>query len=149
MSGTVPRRLLLIVTTFLLISSSIQIVLGNNIETIYSNRINSNENENFNDCIILIFGKCNEVTGPLLWRFGLYCTFFKKDFTINADGEFGEVIHVIIRGGGSFKFLWGKENINIQLKGATGILYWGVKSIIVNNTYIIARCQAENAYLTY
>jgi len=149
MSGVITKKFSIITTIFLLISFSMQIVLGNNVgsnEPITTEAVNP---EIYNDCIIIIFGKCNEVTGPLLWRFGLYLNFFKKDFTINAKGEFDETINIMIRGGGNFKFIWGKEIINIELKGATGILFWGGKSIIVENTHIIVRCQAEIAYLNY
>ncbi len=149
MNSTIKKRFLIIGTIFLLILSTIQVVLGNNLDTNEPKIINAENNESFNDCIIIIFGKCNDVTGPFLWKFGLYCNFFKKDFTIDAKGEIDETINIIIRGGGNFKFLWGKENINIKLNGATGILFWGGKSIIVESNHIIARCQADNAYLTY
>lgn len=149
MSGMIPKRFLMIFIIFLLIFTSVQVALGDTIDYNESKKMNTGVNENFSDCIIIIFGKCNDVTGPLLWRFGLYCNFLKKDFSINAKYEEGDNINLIIRGGGSFKFLWGKEDINIQLNGATGILFWGGKSIIVESPLIIARCQVEDAYLTY
>ena len=149
MSGINLRRFSITLTVFLLIINSIQVVVGINTDNKESKIINAGFTDNFPDCIIIVFGKCNDVTGPILWKFGLYCNFFKKDFTINAKGEESETINIMIRGGGSFKFLWGKETINIQLKGATGILFWGAKSIIVESPHIIARCQAENVYLTY
>ncbi len=149
MSGTINKRFLIIGTIFLLLLSTIQVVLGNNIYTNEPKILNSENNESFNDCIILIFGKCNDVKGPLLWKLGFYFNFFKKDFTINANGDIDETINIIIRGGGSFKFLWGKENININLNSATGILFWGGKSIFIENNFIIARCQADNAYIIY
>lgn len=149
MSGTIPKRFLMIFTVFLLIFTSVQVAHGDTIDYKKSKKINTGITENFSDCIMIIFGKCNDVTGPLLWKFGLYCNFLKKDFTINAKNEEGDNINLMIRGGGSFKFLWGKEDINIQLKGATGILFWGGKSIIVESPLIIARCQVENAYLQY
>jgi hypothetical protein len=149
MSGIVKNRILMIGAILLLLLSSIQVVLGENIDTIEPKIITTENNERFNDCIILIFGKCNDVSGPLLWKLGLYCNFIRKDFTINANGEIDENINIIIRGGGSFKFLWGKENIKINLNRATGILFWGGKSVIVESNHIIARCQADSAYLVY
>ena len=149
MSVTIKNRSLITATIILLLLSTIQIVIGDNVSNKEAEIINAENNDSFNDCIILIFGKCNDVTGPILWKFGLYCNFFKKDFTINANGEIDETINLIIRGGGSFKFMWGKENIKINLNGATGILFWGGKSLLVENNFIIARCQADNAYLIY
>lgn len=149
MSSAVKKRFLIICTILILLLSSIQVVLGENIVSNEPKKETTEINESFTDCIILIFGKCNDVSGPILWRLGLYCNFIRKDFTINANGEIDENINVIIRGGGSFKFLWGKENIDIRLNRATGILFWGGKSIIVENNFIIARCQADNAFLTY
>jgi hypothetical protein len=149
MSGTFRKGIFIIGAIFLLLLSSIQIVLGNNIDPNEPQTINFQNNEYFNDCIILIFGTCNDVKGPLLWRLGLYCNFFKKDFTINANGEIDENINLMVRGGGSFKFLWGKEDINIHLNGATGILFWGVKSILLDTNHIIARCQVKHLNLYY
>ncbi|KYK30298.1 MAG: hypothetical protein AYK22_04130 [Thermoplasmatales archaeon SG8-52-3] len=149
MSVTIKNRSLITATIILLLLSTIQIVIGDNVSNKEAEIINAENNDSFNDCIILIFGKCNDVTGPILWKFGLYCNFFKKDFTINANGEIDETINLIIRGGGGFKFMWGKENIKINLNGATGILFWGGKSLLVENNFIIARCQADNAYLIY
>ena len=149
MSGLIKKRLLTICTFIILFLSTIQIALGENIDNTQP-KINKTEiNETFDDCIILIFGACNEVQGPVLWRLGLFCNFIKKNFVINAKGEIDENVNLIIRGGGSFKFLWGKENIFIRLNGATGILFWGGKSIILDTNHIIARCQADSAYLTY
>ena len=149
MSGTLKKRFLITGTIFLLLLSSIQVVLGNNLDSNEHKVIKTEISESFNDCIIVIFGTCNNVIGPLLWKFGLYCNIFKKDFTINANGAIDETINIMIRGGGDFKFLWGKEIINIRLIGATGILFWGENSIIVDSNHIIARCQADIAYLTY
>jgi hypothetical protein len=149
MSGTIKKKILILGTILILFLSSIQIVLGDNIDSNQPEIINSEDYVRFNDCIILIFGTCNDVKGPLLWKLGLYCNFLKKDFTINAEGEIDESVNLMIRGGGSFRFLWGKENINIRLNRASGIIFWGGKSIIVESNHIIARCKAESAYLSY
>jgi len=149
MSSKIKKRFLTIGTFILLLLSTIQIVLGENIDDNQPKIIKTEINETYNDCVIIIFGTCNDVQGPVLWRLGLYCNFFKKNFVINANGDIDENVNLIIRGGGSFKFLWGKENIFIRLNGATGILFWGGKSIIVDTNHIIARCQADSAYLSY
>jgi hypothetical protein len=149
MRGINLRRFLIIITICLLLFPSIQIVLGENKDSSVPNKNKGGYNEHYTNCIILIFGTCNDVTGPLLWRFGLYLNLLKRDFTINAKGEFGETINLIIRGGGSFKFIWGQENIKIDLNGASGILFWGKKSIIIDSTHIILRCNVKNLYLSY
>ena len=148
MSGIVNRRLLILGAILLLVFSSMQAALGNNIHSNKTKIADTGAFEHYTNCVIIMFGKCNEVTGPLLWKLGFYCNLLKRDFTINAKGEFGETINLIIRGGDNFKFLWGKENIKIELRGATGILFWGEKSIIVDNTQIILRCKAKYVYLT-
>jgi hypothetical protein len=149
LSGLIKKRFFTICTFILLLFSTIQIVLGGNIDNTEPKIIKTEINETFDDCIILIFGTCNEVQGPVLWRLGLYCNLIKKNFVINAKGEIDENVNIIIRGGGSFKFLWGKENIFIRINGATGILFWGEKSILLDTNHIIARCKADSAYLTY
>ena len=148
MSGIVNRRLLILGAILLLVLSSMQAAIGNNIHSNKKKIADTGAFEHYTNCVIIMFGRCNEVTGPLLWRLGVYCNLLKRDFTINAKGEFGETINLIIRGSDNFKFLWGKENIRIELRGASGILFWGEKSIIVDNTLIILRCKAKNVYLT-
>jgi hypothetical protein len=148
MSEVVNRRLLIFGAVFLVVFSSMHAALGNNIQSNKTKTADTVSFEHFTDCVIIMFGKCNEVTGPILWKLGVYCNLLKRDFTINAKGEFGETINLIIRGSDNFKFLWGKENIKIDLRGATGILFWGDKSIIADNTIIILRCKVKNVYLT-
>jgi hypothetical protein len=149
MSGIIGKRFLTVCTFILLLISTTQIVLGENIDDNLHNMNKTEINETFDDCVILIFGTCNEVQGPVIWRLGLYCNLIKRNFVINAKGEIDENINLIIRGGGSFKFLWGKENIFIRINGANGILFWAEKSIIVDTNHIIARCKADSVYLTY
>jgi hypothetical protein len=141
-------RFLIFVAIVLLVLSSMQATFGNNIDSNKTKIVNGTGYEHYSNSVIIIFGKCNEVTGPLLWKFGFYCNLIKKEFTINAKEEDGEIIHLIIRGHDNFKFLWRIENINVELKGATGILFWGVKSIIMDSPYIFARCKARDIYLT-
>ena len=70
--------------------------------------------EYFNNCFIFLYGQCNDVSGPALWLFGLYCPLiFEHNFGVRATGEDGERISVIILGeefGTYFRY----ENINIQ-----------------------------------
>lgn len=148
MSGIGIRKFLIFGAIILLVLPSIQSAFGNNTYSNETNITNASYTEHFTNCIIFILGICNEVTGPLLWKFGFYCNIFKKDFTITAKGEDVENIHVIIRGNDIFKFVWGKEIINIEVKGATGFVFWGGKSIIFETTPLIARFKAKDIYLT-
>ena len=148
MSEIVIRRFLIFGAILLLVLTSIQSAFGNNTDSNKVKTTNAGGTEHYTNCIIFIIGICNEVTGPLLWKFGFYCNIIKRDFTINAKGEDGERIHVLIRGEDDFKFLWGKEIINIELKGAKGILFWGGKSIIMETSPIIARLKVKVIYLT-
>ncbi|MDH7507476.1 MAG: hypothetical protein QHH15_06825 [Candidatus Thermoplasmatota archaeon] len=101
----------------------------------------------YSNSIILIIGKCKIVQGPLFWIFGLYIPFFKKSFLIRASGEEGEQLNVMIRGN-KFATYIDVENILIEFNKATGILFWGQKSILTNSLRIFARCKAENIWVT-
>jgi len=148
MSGIGIKRFLIFGAILLLVLPSIQSAFGNNIDSNEINITNTSYTEHFTNCIILILGICNEVKGPPLWKLGFYCNILKKDFTINAKGEDVENIHVLIRGSDNFKFIGGKDIINIEIKGATGLVFWGGKSLIFETTPIIARFKAKDIYLT-
>lgn len=146
------EKMLVIVAICLLIMPSIPVVIS---DTSNSDSSDSYEYQNsgtgetdyFTNCIVIVFGKCNTVTGPLIWRFGFYCPLLKRSFWIIASGEEGESLNVIIRDD-KFATYYDYEEINIQLIGANGFLFWGGKSILFNNTIIFARCKANQAWVT-
>jgi len=101
----------------------------------------------FRNSIIFVSGSCNEVTGPLIWIFGLYCPLLKRNFFIRALGEEGEKLNVVIKGD-IYATYYDIEDITIQIRRANGILFWGEKSLLVNNTRIIALCKAVEVWVT-
>ena len=101
----------------------------------------------FRNSIIFVSGSCNRVTGPLMWIFGFYCPLLKRGFLITALGKEGEKINVVIKGE-KYATYYDIENINIQIRRANGILFWGGKSLLVNNTRIFALCKAAEVWIT-
>ena len=106
------------------------------------------ETKTFTNCVIWVFGKCNTVTGPLLWKLGLYCPLLDKNFGIEANGEEGEKLNVIIRGE-EFGVYYGYENMDIDIARARGILFWGGQSLLIDEPIIFLRCRADIVYLNY
>ena len=103
--------------------------------------------DHYVDSTILIIGKCNYVRGPLVWIFGLYIPFIKRSFTIKASGEVGEQLNVFIRGGHFASYI-DNENILVDINKASGVLFWGQKSILTDSTRIFARCKAKDIWIT-
>jgi hypothetical protein len=101
----------------------------------------------YQNCIVYIFGKCKTVVGPLTWIFGFYCPLFKKHFWIQASGQEGESLNVIVTRDG-FGAYYDYENIRIELQGATGVMYWFGKSWIFTGDQIFARCVADYCWIT-
>jgi len=108
---------------------------------------NSTTSDYYTNSIIWIIGKCDTVNGPLPWLFGLYIPIFKKSFRIKASGQENEFLNVLIRGNKFASYL-DNENIIIDLTRATGILFYGGRSILVNGTTIFARCKADSIVVT-
>lgn len=101
----------------------------------------------FRNSIIFVSGSCNKVTGPLIWIFGFYCPLLKRSFFIRALGEEGEKLNVVIKGD-EYATYYDIEDINIQIRRANGILFWGGKSLLVDNSRIIALCKAAEVWVT-
>jgi len=104
--------------------------------------------DHFTNSIVIIIGKCDVVQGPLIWIFGLYIPLIKRSFYIRANGGQDEQLNVIIRGSQFASYL-DNENIVVEINRATGILFWGQKSILTNSSRIFARCKAENIWITH
>ena len=103
----------------------------------------------YEDCVVLIVGRCNTVTGPILWRHGLFVPKIKRSITIEANGEDGEGISIFIRNH-QIGIYFDNENIKIKLNQVKGVFYWGGKSLLFNNDppLILARCIAEDMWIT-
>jgi len=149
------EKLLVIGTICLLTLLSLQVALGG---TPNSELSDSEENpisntagtSQYTDCIVIIFGKCDTVQGPQTWLFGVYCPLFKKDIVIQSKGGENESLNVIVRerGGGNFGTWYDHENLKLDLRGTTGILFWAGKSLLIEGNQIFARCKAETAFIT-
>ena len=107
------------------------------------------DTDHFSDSVALIVGNCNTVSKTGLWIFGL-TYIHNKEVTIQAQGEDGEKIHVLIFPP-NFAFYFSQENIKIQMDNAKGILFWAEKSLFFNNSSqrIFAICKAGDIWVTY
>jgi len=101
----------------------------------------------YTDCTVWISGKCKSVWGALTWLFGFYCPLLKKQLWIQATGQEGEKLNVLVTGDGVGTY-YDYENILIHLSGATGLMYWFGKSWIFPGDRIFARAKADRCWVT-
>jgi hypothetical protein len=146
------KKVLIVWAIFLLTLTSIPLALGesSNTESFNSNEniISTRDSKHYTDCNILIFGRCNTVKGPLFWLFGLYYPIIERDFKIDANGELGETLNVIVLGPEFGTFI-SYENIEIDIYNAKGVLFWGGKSLILNQPLLFAHCKAADVWINY
>jgi hypothetical protein len=100
----------------------------------------------YENCIIIIWGRCNRVWGALTWLFGFYCPLFKKNLNIEASGMGNESINVLVRGDGVGTY-FNQENIRIEMRGATGVMYWFAKSVFFEGNQLFARCSVDDCWV--
>jgi hypothetical protein len=105
--------------------------------------------EQFSNSVVLITGKCNTVTTNALWLFGLKFMIHRK-VTIQASGQEGEKIHALVLPP-TFGVFFGHENIIIQMEGATGLFFWGGKSLLLQQSSqrVFVFCKAGDMWITY
>lgn len=143
------KIVIILLTICLLTIPSVHGALQGNIS---DNRVDEEKSENARDSshytnsLILVFGKCDNVQGPLVWLLGFYCPIFKRNFRMIADDERNESLTAMILGPGQFGF-FSKEQISIDIGGARGVLFYFKKSILVNGNNIIAFCKADNIWI--
>lgn len=101
----------------------------------------------YSNCVVRIAGNCKSVGGALTWVFGFFCPLFKKHLWIQATGQEGEVLNVLVTGDGVGTY-YDQENIRIEMTGASGVMYWYGKSLILEGDRIFARCKAETCWIT-
>ena len=146
-------KILVIVAICLLTLPSFHVALG---ETLSSEKSDSKaenvstegETTHFQNCKIIVSGRCNTVIGPLTWIFGFYCPLLKRNFIISANGGETEALNVLIFGGGNLGAFYNYENIIVDLRKASGVLYWFGKSLIFEGNRILAFCSAQDIYVT-
>lgn len=146
------KKALIIWAICVLILTSFPLALGKSSgpESISSeeNNVSTRDSKHYSDCKIIISGRCNTVSGPLLWLFGFYCPLLERDFKVEAKGELGEKLNVIVLSPEFGTFI-SYEHIEIDIYSAKGVLYWGGKSIIFNEPRIFAYCNAADVWVYY
>ena len=139
------KKLLICVISLLLISA-IPIAIGETLDSNGDYEKNPVGTDHYSNCFIWVFGKCNTVEGPLVWKLGFYCPIKPRDFLIQASGQGNESLYVIVLAplGAYFSI----ENIHIDIDNAKGLFFWGGKSLFLNSNIIFVICKAENAWIT-
>ncbi|MCK4365967.1 MAG: hypothetical protein KAW45_07940 [Thermoplasmatales archaeon] len=146
------KIVLVIVAICLLTLPSVQGALRDIPETIQND---SNEEDisetkgtiQYSNCVVWITGNCKSVGGTLTWIFGFFCPLFKKHLWIQASGQEGEVLNVLVTSDGIGTY-YDQEHIRIEMFGATGIMYWYGKSWFLEGDRIFARCKADTCLVT-
>lgn len=105
--------------------------------------------DHFTDSIVIIFGKCETVSSPVLWLFGFKFIFIREVIIQTSGGEDEKINALILPS--KIGFYFGQENIIVHLQGAIGLFFRGEKSWIFQNTpqRIIAVCKARDIWVTY
>jgi hypothetical protein len=148
------RQLLIVTTVMILLLSSITIVVANEpgiIKEISDEKETNEKSSVYNNCLVLIFGKCKSVRGPLLWLIGLYYPILKRTFTIQTMNREDEALNVIIFGTNPLQIgtFYDYDSIYIRLTKAKGIFYWGDKSIISKSDSFFVLCRATSAFVSF
>jgi len=144
------KKVLIIWAICLLILTSIPLALGESFdsESFNGNIIVTRDSKHYTNCKIIISGRCNSVTGPLVWFFGFYFPLIERDFKFEANSELGEKLNVIVLSPEFGTFL-SYEHIEIDIYNAKGVFYWDEKSLIFNQPLIFVYCQAADVWIYY
>jgi hypothetical protein len=148
------KQLLIVGTVIILIFSSIPSVFGDELEKIKSSNDEKETYDSssvYNNCLVLISGKCKSVKGPLLWLLGFYFPLLKRSFTIQALDREDEALNVIIFGTNPLQIatLYDYDSIYIRITKAKGIFYWGDKSIISKSDSFFVLCRASSVFVSF
>jgi len=148
------KKAIVILAICLLMLPSFSVALGE-IPNLEENKIKE-ENEvepldtdTYSNCRILVSGQCDTVLGPLVWLLGFYCPLFKRNFIIRASGGETEKLNVIVFGNGNFGTYYDLENIQLDIRSASGILFWYGKSILLEGNRIFAFCNAKTIFINH
>lgn len=107
----------------------------------------------YNNSIVIIAGKSNTTYAKCWWwKIGLYIPIIKRRFYVIANGEQGESLTALVFSRNSqFGVYIDNEDINIDLRNARGVFYWGGKSLLFNHSEpppVFVLCRAKNVYVT-
>jgi hypothetical protein len=82
----------------------------------------------------------------------LYIPVVKRHFFIDANGEEGESLNVLILSiNNGLAAYYDYEDIRIELQQARGVFYWGGKSLLFNHSEpppVFVLCRAKISYVT-
>jgi len=107
------------------------------------------ETDHFSNSIVLVIGKCNTVSTNALWLFGGKLLIHKM-VTIQTNSEEGEKINALVLPP-NFGLYFGHESLLLQMEGATGYIFWGEHSFLLQKSSqrIVAVCKAGDLWITY
>ena len=146
------KKVLIVWAICLLILASIPLALGESTGSEHNSanedNVNTRDSKHYTNCRILIIGRCNTVTGPLVWLFGFYCPLVERNFGIKANGELGEKLNVFVISPEFGSFI-SYEHIDIDIYNAKGDFYWGEKSLIFNGPTLLISCKATDVWINY
>ena len=146
------KKILIIWAICLLILTAIPITIGETSDSEITSTDDKNscllDSKHYSDCQFIVFGRCNYVTGPSIWKLGLYVPLEPKDFTFEAKGEVGEKLSVVVFGEEFGTFI-SYEHIKLEIFTATGVFYWGGQSLLLNKPRIFAFCNATDLWVYY
>ena len=147
------RKYFIIGLICVLVLASVPIAIGENIvaETnkCDEEKLESSNTFHFSNCLLLVTGNVDIVTGPLVWLLGVYCPLLKRNFNILASNREGESLNVFIFGQGlQLGTYLDQEHIFIDINGARGLLYWAGKSWTNPGSAINLICKVNNLWIT-
>ena len=107
------------------------------------------DSEYYHNSFVMVFGQCEWVNCPILWRLGLYIPILKKNMFIRTTNQPGEIINIIVKNEET-ALLYNQANATLQLNRVRGIFFWGGNSLLLQNTSLILLVgRAEDICITH
>jgi len=147
------KKYLILGIVFILVIASIPVAVGKTAS--YESNFSGEKNEkydgtyHYSNCLILLNGNCNVVSGPLVWIFDIYCPLLKRSFNILANNGENESLNVFVFGQGlQLGSFTGQEHIFIDINSARGFLHWTGKATSAPGNKITLFCRANDVLIT-
>jgi hypothetical protein len=105
--------------------------------------------DHFSDSMVIIMGRCETVSSPALWLFGVKVLLNRHVYIQASGGEDEQVTALIFPSRVGFYF--GQDDMTIQLDGATGVFFRGERSWLFPSSpqRVVAVCRARDISVTY
>ena len=105
--------------------------------------------DHFSDTMVIIMGRCDTVSSPALWLFGVKILLNRHVYIQASGGEDEQMTALIFPW--KIGFYYGQKDMIIQLNGATGVFFRGERSWLFPSSpqRIIAVCKARDISVTY